>query len=133
MDLVFFDSLTNYLCKYDFNKSYYLWNLTIGLSKIILEFTTGIKILLRKLFHIKISKLVVMNLFKNIIIEDKNNYLYLLNILNNWIPTYSTILNVFSSAILYKYRKEINRLKYFVTHDLKNELLEPDDKSKIKT
>ena len=59
--------------------------------------------------------------------------MYLLNILNNWIPTYSIILNVFSSAMLYKYRKEINRLKYFITYDLKNELLEPDDKSKIKT
>ena len=133
LDLVSFDSLTNYLCKYDFNKSSCLENLTIGLSKNILEFTTEIKILLRKLFNIKISKLVIMNLYTNIIIEDKNNYLYLLNILNNnWIPTYNIILNAFSSSMLYKYRKEIDRLKYFVPHDLENELLEPDDKSKIK-
>ena len=133
LDFVSFETLINHLCKYDFNKNSSLENLTIGLSKNILEFTTDIKILFRKLFNIKISSLVTMNLYTNIIIENKISYFYLLNILNNnWIPTYNVILNAFSSNILYKYKKELDNLKYFVSHDLENKLLEPVDKSRIK-
>ena len=133
LDIVSFENLTNYICKYDFNKNSCLERLTIGLSKNILEFTTEIKILFRKLFNIKIARLIILNLYTNIIIEDKNNYFYLLDILNNnWIPTYNVILNDISSNLLFKFRKEIDKLNYFVPHDFENELLEPNDKAKIK-
>jgi hypothetical protein len=63
----------------------------------ITEFNMTIKLLLQKLFYIKIKNLLELKLFSNIIIKDTFNYLHLFKFINfNWIPSYVITLNKIS-------------------------------------
>ena len=117
-DLYTFKNLVKYLTSYKFSSESNLESLTIRLNKSITLFTTELKIILRQLFYIKISKLSVLNIYTNIIIKNEVNYKYLINILqNNWISNYTITLNSISNETLNKFNNLSNNITYFVPND----------------
>ena len=128
LDIDTFKVLCDTICSYEFNINSSLQKLSIGLLNTIIDFTIEIKILLRKLFSIKIRQLITLNIYSNIIIDDEIEYDYLLQILNNnWISEYNIILNRNSEKIIYTFPDDIKKLKFYVPHNLEKQLLEPDD------
>ena len=102
LDLISFDKLVNYLSSFDFSNKSVLNKLNIKIMNTITSFNTDIKIILRKLFNIKINTFLELKLFTNIILHNKLNYSYLIKIINNnWIPSYTIILNEESKKIIY--------------------------------
>ena len=94
LDLFSFNELTNYLTSYNFSSKSELVYLSIKILNKIIYFNTELKNLLKNLFNIKIKSLLELKLFTNIIIENKISYSYLIKVLsNNWIPSYTIILN----------------------------------------
>ena len=100
LDIISFINLVNYLTSYEFSIKSLLTNLNIKLLNNITYFNTKIKIILRKLFDIKIKTLLELKFFSNLIIDNKINYFYLIKILKyNWIPSYVITLNKKSEEI----------------------------------
>ena len=97
LDLKTFSNLVYYLTSYEFSSKSSLQSLNIKLMNKITEFNMTIKLLLQKLFYIKIKNLLELKLFSNIIIKDTFNYLHLFKFINfNWIPSYVITLNKIS-------------------------------------
>jgi hypothetical protein len=118
LDLYTFKNLVKYLTSYKFSSESNLESLTIRLNKSITLFTTELKIILRQLFYIKISKLSDLNIYTNIIIKNEVNYKYLINILqNNWISNYTITFNSISNEIVDKFNNLSNNITYFVPND----------------
>ena len=117
-DLYTFKNLVKYLTSYKFSSESNLESLTIRLNKSITLFSTELKIILRQLFYIKISKLSVLNIYTNIIIKNEVNYKYLINILqDNWIGNYTITFNSISNETVDKFNNLSNNLTYFVPND----------------
>ena len=97
LDLDTFTNLVDYITSYEFTNKSSLQKLNIKLMGKITEFNIKVKILLQKLFYIKIKNLLELKLFSNIIIKDSFNYLNLIKLLKyNWIPSYVITLNKIS-------------------------------------
>ena len=94
LDLETFSHLVDFITSYEFSSKSSLQLLKIKLINKITEFNLKIKQILQKIFYIKIKTLLELGIFSNIIIKDKFNYLYLINLLKyNWIPSYVITLN----------------------------------------
>jgi len=113
LDLITFSSLVKYLISYKFCIGSNLKNLGIGLNKTITSFNTKLKINLRNLFYIKIANLLELNIYTNLILNEKE-YKYLLDILNdNWISSYVITFNSKSNLNLEKYNLSRNNINFF--------------------
>ena len=94
LDFETFSYLVNYITSYEFSNKSSLQLLNIKLMNKLSEFNIKIKVLLQKLFYIKIKNLLELKIFSNLIIKDTFNYLYLIKLLKyNWIPSYVITLN----------------------------------------
>ena len=74
LDLITFNKLVEYLTTYNFSINSVLKNLSIKLLNKITSFNTEVKLILRKLFNIKIKTLLEIKLFTNIIIYNRAKY-----------------------------------------------------------
>ena len=130
LDLITFKNLVEYLISYKFCGKSILENLGIGLNKTITKFNIDLKLLLRILFNIKLPNLIQLNLYTNIIIDEKN-YNFLINILkDNWISSYTLTFNPKSNEIINKYTNMENEIKFFVSQKLSKKLFNNDEKTK---
>ena len=130
LDLTTFKNFVSYLILFKFCSKSILENLGIGLNKSITEFSTELKFLLRELFNIKIQSLIQLNIYTNVIINEKN-YNYLINILkDNWISSYVLIFNPKSNDILNKYKNMKNEINFFVSPKLAKKLINSTEKIK---
>jgi hypothetical protein len=121
LDIISFDKLVNYLTSYNFSINSALERLNIKLLNKITSFNTEIKVILRKLFNIKIKTLLELGLFTNLIINNKANYSYLIKILKyNWIQTYTIILNDESNKIIHINNNLKKDLSFLVPSTLEN-------------
>ena len=104
LDIFTFDKLVNYLTSYNFSIQSNLSYITIKLIGAITNFNTQIKLIFQKLFNINLRNLIKLNLFTNLIINKKMNYLFLNKLLqNNWISNYVITLNEQSKKIINYY------------------------------
>ena len=90
--------------------------------------------LLFQIFNVKITNLLELNIYTNIIINEDKEYIYLLNIFNNnWISKSVFTLNKVSDNIINM--KECldkkNQIKFFVPYSAENECLSPEEKKKM--
>ena len=132
LDLVTFKYLITYLTSYQFYQKSNLESISISLLKIFTTCNNEIKLLLRKLFTIKNKNLYSLNLFTNLIIMDRENYVDIIQLMNNgWIPNYTVTFHQKTENILNEHKKEINKLKFLVAHSLEENLLDTDEQ-KIK-
>ena len=128
LDLETFKKICHFLLNDKFNKQSSLKKISIGLLKNIMNFDVELKIILRKLFSIKIKSLISLSLYTNITINDEIEYDYLLKILNNnWINEYSITLNSKSNQYFENFSEDIKNLYFFVPHSLEEKLLNPED------
>ena len=118
LDLFTFKCLVKYLTSYNFASKSKLEALTIRLNNSLTYFTTELKILFRKLFYIKISKLSEINIYTNFIIKNKMNYHYLIDILkDNWVSNYTITFNSKSDEIIRKNKNLVKNIFYFIPID----------------
>ena len=128
-DLFSFEALINYLISYKFSLKSKLKYLTIGLLKSIIDYNQKIRELFNKLFSIKILQLYELNLYTNIIIDNKEKYSDLINILNNrWVSSSTIILNDISLKTLEDNKNLRNNLKYIIPI-FKEEIKSDDSKN----
>ena len=121
LDLNTFENLVNYLSSFEFSSKSLLTSLSIKIVRNITYFNTKLKLLLIRLFYIKIKSLLELKFFSNIIINNKTDYLYLLNILkNNWIPSYVILLNEKSKDIQTKFNNLKNEIQFIVSCSIEN-------------
>ena len=123
LDLLSFGLLINYLISYKFTSKSNLKKLTIGLLKTIFYFTPIINALISKLYSIKISSLLELNLITNIMIDTKNDYCNLIsNLKFHWIPRSNLVLNEVSNNIIEANEEYKNNIKYLELNFL-NEII----------
>ena len=114
LDLITFKFLVKYLISYNFCSKSILENLGIRLNKTITELTTELKIILRELFYIKLSNLLELNIYTNIIINE-SKYNYILDIIkDNWISSITITFNSISNNILNNCKDLKNNIKFLV-------------------
>ena len=76
--------------------------------------TTELKIILRELFNIKLSNLLELNIYTNIIINE-SKYNYILDIIkDNWISSITITFNSISNNILNNCKDLKNNIKFLV-------------------
>ena len=134
-DIVTFESLVYYLSSYKFCKESNLKKVSLRLVKSILNLNMEIYSLLFQIFNIKITNLLELNIYTNIIINKDIEYFYLLNIFNNnWISKSIFTLNKSSDNIINMEEclNKKNKIKFFVPYSAENELLSPGEKIKMK-
>ena len=123
LDVVSFDELVKYLTSYEFSSQSVLTNLSIKLLKKVSSFNTKIKLILRKLFEIKIKSLLELKIFSNLIITNKVGYIYLIKIIkNNWIPSYVITLNEKSDEICTIFNFLKNEAEFLVTCSIEKQI-----------
>ena len=124
LDLITFKYLIKYLISYKFSSISKLESLGIGLIKTITRFNTELKIIFRELFNIKLNNLLELNLYTNVIINEKD-YKYLIDILKgNWISSLTIIMNSKSNDILNKYKYLRNSIQFFVPPKLMKKIVD---------
>ena len=112
-DLISLEIFIKYLISYKFSSISNLKKLSIGLSKSIIKFFPKINSIISKLYAIKISSLLELNIITNIIIDSKENYLKLLsNLKYHWISLSNIILNDESKYIIEDNKEFRNKIKY---------------------
>ncbi len=132
LDMDTFKALCNNILSLSFNQNSSLEKLSIGLVRSIIDFNIELKILLRRLFNIKLKNLVSFGLYTNIYISDEIEYDYLLKILNNnWISEYTIFFNDKSKQQMKNFYKDVKNLKFYIPHHLEGKLLESDDIMKM--
>ena len=132
-DLVTFESLVGFLTSYKFSSKSNLKKLTLSLVKSVINLTMEIFSLLFQIFNIKITNLLELNIYSNIIIRQDIEYFYLLNIFNNnWISKSVFTLNKISDEILNmkECQDRKNKIKFLVPFSVENECLSPGEKKK---
>ena len=114
LDLITFKFLIKYLISYKFCSKSILENLGIGLNKTITNLSTEIKIILRELFYIKLSNLLELNIYTNIIINE-SKYNYILDIIkDNWISSITITFNSESNDVLNNCKNLRENIKFLV-------------------
>ena len=128
LDLATFKKFCFVLCNDNFNKKSSLQKLSIGLLNTIINFEHELKLLLRKLFSVKIKQLISLSLFTNIIIKDEMDYNYILKILNNnWINEYILVFNSKSNKYFKNFSQDKSKLQFLVPHSLEQQIIESFD------
>ena len=80
--------------------------MTLGLLKSITDYNDIFILLLKKLYSIKIQHIIELNIYTNIIIDSKEQYEELIDVLKyNWISSSIIILNNSSEKIYSKFAK----------------------------
>ena len=132
LDLFSFNKLVNYLTSYNFSTKSSLANLSIKLLNKIIYFNAELKNILKKLFSLKIKGLLELNLYTNIIIEKKISFSYLIKAMsNNWIPSYTIILN--KNETTNKIVNENNyEIYYLISKSIENLIKEKERKDSNK-
>ena len=122
LDLFSLDNLVNYLTSYNFSSQSNLSHLSIKLIGAITNFNTQIKMIFQRLFNLNLKNLLKLNLFTNIIIDKKTNYLFLIKILSyNWIPSYVITLNEKSKkAVGYFNIFGMKKIPFLVSESIQN-------------
>ena len=106
---IFVDNLT----QYNFCKISSLEHIGISLNQTIIHLDEELKLILAKLFNIKIKNLSSINLFSNIDINENEEFEEIINLLNdNWIPTYLILLNDKYNNIINKNSQLLEQVKY---------------------
>ena len=112
-DLVSLKHFVDNISKYNFCKSSSLEQISVSINKTIIKLNDEIKILIAKLFYIKIINLSLINLYTNIEINKKEEFEEILGIIcDNWISSYLFILNDKSKNIIENYLKKYIYLSY---------------------
>lgn len=120
-DLISFKMIVYYLTSYNFSCNSNLKYLTIGLLKSITDYKGDIILLLKKLFSIKIQHIIELNIFTNIIIDSKEKYTELIEMLKyNWVSSSTIILNNLSEEIFSKNKMIKNNINYLVPFFIKD-------------
>ena len=128
LDLFTFKVLCDYICKYSFSKNSCLQHITIGLLGSISEFTDEVKELFGELFRIKINSLISLSLLTEIHLNDKNEYLEILDLINyNWISKYIIKFDDSSKDIYIKESKSLLNLECLSSYFLDIESKKNDD------
>ena len=113
-DLISFEVIIDYLISYKFCFNSKMRYLTIGLLKSIIDYNQKIHELFNKLFSIKMEGLYELNIYSNLIIDNKEKYVDLINILNyRWFSSSTLIFNNISTKTLEEckdYRRNIDYL-----------------------
>ena len=123
LDMISFEELVKYLTSYEFSNKSVLTSLSIKLLKKVSNFNTKIKLILRKLFEIKIKSLLELKLFSNLIINNKVGYIYLIKIIkNNWIPSYVITLNEKSDEICSIFNFLQNEAEFLVSCSIEKQI-----------
>ena len=126
LDIYTLESIVNYLNSYSFASFSLMRKLSIKLMKLIDNFSSKLKIILRSLFNIKLKNLKKLCLYTNVALKNESECTYLLKILSgNWISTYTLIFNKSSQEFFKGYTKN-NNIYYLVPHNLENELIGPE-------
>ena len=108
-----------------------LETLGIGLNKTITLFNTEIKLIMRELFNIKLFNLLELNIYTNIIINEKN-YNYLLDILkDNFISSFIITFNSKSNEILNKCKSLKDNIHFLVPQKLTKKIINERNSIKI--
>jgi len=132
LDLYTFKILCDNICTPKFNINSSLEKLSIGLLNSITNFNREMKILLRRLFNIKIRNFISLSLYTNLIINDDVDYDYFIQIINNnWISQYIFLFNNKSDEMMQKLNQNVNSLIFYVPHNLEGKLLETEDVMKL--
>ena len=132
LDLDTFKILCDNICAPRFNINSSLEKLSIGLLNSITNFNREMKILLRRLFNIKIRNFISLSLYTNLIINDDVDYDYFIQIINNnWISQYIFLFNNKSDEMMQKLNQNVNSLIFYVPHNLEGKLLETEDVMKL--
>ena len=114
-DLISFEAIINYLISYKFSYNSNLKYLTIGLLKSIVDYNQRMHDLFNKLYSIKKKQLYELNIYTNIIIDNKEKYIDLVNLLNyRWISSTTILLNNISTQILEQYKAYTNNINYLI-------------------
>ena len=128
LDLYTFSCLIRYLSSFKFAKISLLKKLKINLMKRIDQLSPKLKVLLRQLFGIKLKNLRVLNLYTNVLINEKKDYKYIIKILNNnWISEYTITFNEKSKCVVNSYSFFKDNIKFLVPHNLESELINVDE------
>ena len=118
LDLETFKLLSDRICSCDFNKNSNLEQLSISLLNVISNLSFELKIILEKLFRIKINSLRSLNVFTNLYITNKYEYLFLVKILNkNWISEYNLTFNSCSQSIINDNKNALLKVNYLVNNN----------------
>ena len=133
LDIITLDELVNYLTSYEFSSRSILTELSIQIIKNITIFDTKVKLILRKLFNIKIENLFELKLFTNLIIKNKFDYLYLIKIIqNNWIASYIILLNKRCKDILSEYSSRKKDILFIASYSIQKNYFNDLGKKAIK-
>ena len=133
LDIITLDELVNYLTSYEFSSRSLLNELSIQIIKNIIYFDTKVKLILRKLFNIKIENLFELKLFTNLIIKNKFDYLYLIKIIqNNWIASYTILLNKQCKDILSEYSSRKKDILFIASYSIQKNYFNDLGKKAIK-
>ena len=101
LDLISLKYLINNITKYKFRRNSNLNSISISLNKTIKEVNDEMKLILAKLFNIKIRTLSTINLFTNIEIYNEKDFKTIIWLLeDNWISSYRIIFNKNSNIII---------------------------------
>ena len=122
LDLYTFEKLVQYLTSYNFSSKSNLSHLGIKLLPMITNFNTKLRLILQRLFNINLRNLLDINLFTNLIIDKKANYLFLTKLLqNNWISSYIITLNEKSKKIVdFFHIFGAGKILYLVSESIQN-------------
>lgn len=125
LDLFTFKHFCDMITNYKFNKMSALQEITLGLMEIETEFTEEIKVMLGKLFSIKINSLSRLNLFTGLCLTESKMYLDFLKLVNNnWILNYFITFDDSSDYIVKKESLKIWKLKCLITYFLERRMTE---------
>ena len=128
LDLYTFSCLIQYLSSFKFSKISLLKQLSISLMKRIDELSPKLKVLLIRLFGIKLKNFKVLNLYTNVLLNEKSEYKYIIKILrNNWISDYTITFNEKSKGLVNKFYFYKDNIKFLVPHNLESELINVDE------
>ena len=92
------------------------------------ELSPKLKVLLIRLFGIKLKNFKVLNLYTNVLLNEKSEYKYIIKILrNNWISEYTITFNEKSKGLVNKFYFYKDNIKFLVPHNLESELINVDE------
>ena len=106
---IFVENITNY----NFCKISSLEEIGISLNKTIFKLDEDVKLIIAKLFNIKILNLSSINLYSNIEINKNEEFKEIISLLNNnWTPSYLFLINDKSNNIINNNSKLIKTVNY---------------------
>ena len=131
-DMVTFKNLVYYISSYKFNHSSSLIKISISLIKTIRHISKELYNYIYRLFNIKIKQLEKINVYTNIILDNKEQYVNILKIFDGiWISSCKLTFNKKSDVILKKNEDNKKNIKYFVSSSLINILLSNDEQKNL--